>query len=214
MNDDYRLTEYDVPNINLKEKKKAVELLVKTDHPRARDMHAYISQRGKSYRKEFIKAYQGKCAYCGVSTFVISSELFEVDHFRYEKGFPTKADAGFMDNLVLACHSCNHAKRDFVFSHDNENLLHPDNTEIKSVFCRDDDYYIQIQDEYAHNTEIEDFYTKLDLGGEIHRLDYLLMSMHALCDKIGTEHKATPGLEKALNLLRTKRNIGISRRND
>ena len=40
MNDDYRLTEYDSPNINLKEQKKAVELLVKTEHPRAMDMHA------------------------------------------------------------------------------------------------------------------------------------------------------------------------------
>lgn len=214
MNEDYRLTEYDVPNINLKEKKKAVESLVKTDHPKARDMHAYISQRNKPYRKKFIEAYQGKCAYCGVSTFVISSELFEVDHFRYEKGFPTKADAGFIDNLVLACHLCNHAKGDFAFSHGNEDLLHPDNTKIKSVFCRNDDYYIQIQDEYAHNTEIEDFYIKLDLGGEIHRLDYLLMSMYALCKKIGTGHKATPNLEKALNLLRTKRNIGVTRLDD
>lgn len=210
MNEDYRLTEYDLPNTNLKEQKKAVELLVKADYPKARDMHAYISQRSKPYRKEFIKAYRGRCAYCGVSTFVISSELFEVDHFKYEKGFATKADAGFMDNLVLACQSCNHAKRDFIFSNNNENLLHPDKTEIKSVFCRNDDYYIQIQDEYAYNTEIEDFYAKLDLGGEIHRLDYLLMSMHALCERIGADHKATTGLEKALNLLRTKRNIGVT----
>lgn len=214
MNEDYRRTEYDLPNVKLKEKKLAVETLVKNDHPRAKDMHAYISRRKDPYRKEFIKAYEGRCAYCGVSTIVISSDLFEIDHFKYEKSFLRKADAGFIDNLVLACHSCNQAKRDFEITEKTQTILHPDNNAITNVFVRDDAYYIRIQDPFSQQPEVNDFYSRLGLGGEIHRLDFLLMSMNGLREKIGSDHKAAPKLDRAINLLHTRRNIGVHRNNE
>ena len=212
MTEDYRRTEYDLPNNGLKEKKQAVENLIKKDHPRAKDMHAYISNRKDPYRPEFIKAYEGRCAYCGVSHKVISTDLFEIDHFKYAKGFSQKKDAGYIDNLVLACHSCNHAKRDLPISESTETILHPDNTEITAVFQRDDSYYIRIQNEYIQNQEINHFYKQLDLGGEIHRLDYLLMSINGLREKIGSDHRAAPNLDRAMNLLLARRNIGVQNR--
>ena len=51
----------------IKERKKAVEDMIKTDHSRARDMHNYLSPNDGKYKGEFIKAYNGKCSYCGVS---------------------------------------------------------------------------------------------------------------------------------------------------
>lgn len=209
MNEDYRLTQYDLPNNKLKEKKQAVEDMIKKIHPRAKDMHAYISKRKKPYRQEFLKAYEGRCAYCGVSYKVISAELFEIDHFKYEKGFHQKADAGYMDNLVLACHSCNHAKREFAITENVEAVLHPDNNQITAVFWRDNSYYIRIQDEYSQHKDIRDFYGRLDLGGQIHRLDYLLMNIDGLRKKIGSDHKAAYSLDRALNLLLARRNIGV-----
>lgn len=213
MSEDYRLTEYDLLNAKLNENKQAVENLVKLDHPRARDMHAYISDRRKHYRNAFIRAYNGRCAYCGVSSVVISTELFEIDHFKFAKGFVHKADAGYIANLVLACHSCNHAKSDLDISGEMETILHPDNKQITNIFLRDDAYYIRIRDGYVNVPEIREFYARLDLGGEIHRLDYLVMSMNGLREKIGSTHKAVSILDRALNLLRNRRNIGVSRNN-
>lgn len=58
--------------------------------------------------------------------------------------------------------------------------LNPDGEKIKNVFIRDEQYYIRINDKFKHNTTIEEFYRKLHLGSELHRLDYLIMNIIGL----------------------------------
>lgn len=44
-----------------------LEKLAEIEHPNAKDMHRYISDNSQKFKLEFIKAYNGKCAYCGAS---------------------------------------------------------------------------------------------------------------------------------------------------
>ena len=64
---DYRRTKYCPELIDVSQKKKEVEKLVEIEHPNAKDMHRYISDNSQKFKLEFIKAYNGKCAYCGAS---------------------------------------------------------------------------------------------------------------------------------------------------
>ena len=41
-----------------------LEKLVEIEHPNAKDMHRYISDNSQKFKLEFIKAYNGKFAYC------------------------------------------------------------------------------------------------------------------------------------------------------
>lgn len=101
---DYRKTKYCPELIDVSHKKKEVEKLVEIEHPNAKDMHRYISDNSQKFKLEFIKAYNGKCAYCGASIDLIKKTEFEIDHFLYEKApiFATKKDAGYMGNLILS----------------------------------------------------------------------------------------------------------------
>ena len=112
---DYRRTKYCPELVDIKEKKKKIEALIKKEHPHAQDMHTYISDNSEKYKLKFVQAYNGKCAYCGVSIDLIKKNEFEIDHFLYEKfpKFKTKKEAGYIENLILACHDCNHNKSDF-----------------------------------------------------------------------------------------------------
>ena len=78
---DYRRTKYCPELIDVPQKKKEVEALVKAEHPYAKDMHSYISDNSQKFKLEFIKAYNGKCAYCGASIDLIKKTEFEIDHF-------------------------------------------------------------------------------------------------------------------------------------
>mgnify|MGYP000060833833 CR=1 FL=1 len=40
-----------------------------------------ISDNSQKFKLEFIKAYNGKCAYCGASIDLIKRTEFEIDHF-------------------------------------------------------------------------------------------------------------------------------------
>lgn len=55
-------------------------------------MHRYISDNSQKFKLEFIKAYNGKFAYCRASIDLIKKTEFEIDHFLYEKApiFATK----------------------------------------------------------------------------------------------------------------------------
>lgn len=105
---DYRKTKYCPELIDINERKRKVENLVKVDHPNAQDMHTYISDNSEKYKLKFLEIYNGKCAYCGVSVDLIKKNEFEIDHFLYEKApkFVTKKEAGYIENLILACHDC------------------------------------------------------------------------------------------------------------
>lgn len=78
---DYRRTKYCPELIDVSQKKKEVEKLVEIEHPNAKDMHRYISDNSQKFKLEFIKAYNGKCAYCGASIDLIKKTEFEIDHF-------------------------------------------------------------------------------------------------------------------------------------
>ena len=65
--DDYRRTKYCPELDNVRKKKEHIKNKIKEEHPRAQDMHTYISNNSGSLKKEFMKIYNDKCAYCGVS---------------------------------------------------------------------------------------------------------------------------------------------------
>lgn len=204
---DYRATKYCHPIVKLKEKKQSVADNIKKDYPRVKDMHAYIRSNNKAYKQEFMKAYNFKCSYCGASIELIPKEMFEIDHFIYEKSFSTKAAAGYIENLVLSCHSCNHRKSGFEFPEAERDMLHPDNGEIMQIFERNDQYYIVIADESSCNETINRFYKLLGLDGEIRRLDFLLMNMIGLQRKVKDNDEIYSALGKAIDILRIKRNM-------
>lgn len=206
---DYRRTKYCPELIDVPQKKKEVEKLVEKKHPNARDMHSYISNNSQKFKLEFIKAYNGKCAYCGASTDLIKKTEFEIDHFLYKKApiFDTKKDAGDIKNLILSCHYCNHNKNSFWIEKEDIDNLNPDGEKIKNVFIRDDQYYIRINNEFKKNATIERFYNKLCLGSELHRLDYLIMNTIGLQRSCENDSDLYVGLGKILDVIRQKRNI-------
>lgn len=209
MTADYRNTEYCPQLGNVEERKKIIEAMIKADHPRARDMHAYISENKKQYKSAFIRAYNEKCSYCGVSLDVIPKDSFEIDHFICKKDprFKSKADAGYIDNLVLACHKCNHAKAALLIPDESHKYLHPDKPGILDTFVRDDDFYIRITQKMVSDAATNRFYNKLELGAEVHRLDFLLTSMRGLQTKLSETSKAHKAISEAIMLLQRKRNL-------
>ncbi len=206
---DYRRTKYCPELVDIKEKKKNVETLVKGEHPHAQDMHTYISDNSEKYKLEFLQAYNGKCAYCGASVDLIKKNEFEIDHFLYEKApkFVSKKDAGYIENLILACHDCNRNKSSFWIEDDCYDELYPDGEEIKNTFIRDEQYYICINDVYKENLPIKDFYDKVRLGSELHRLDYLLMNIIGLQRQCQENEELYAGLGKIMDAIKAKRNI-------
>lgn len=209
MVDDYRNTKYCPSLVNLQKKKNDVVTLVKKEHRNAVDMHTYISNNGKQFKIAFIQAYNGKCSYCGVSLDLIPKSLFQIDHFVFQKAPEfngSKAAAGKIENLVLSCNICNHNKSSFSIPKIEREKLHPDK-EICNTFYRDENYYIQVAKELDSNVTVKEFYNELKLGSEIHRLDYLLMSMIGLQIKLTDEHPAYTTLGQAIEQLKKKRNI-------
>ena len=79
--------------------------------------------------------------------------MFEIDHFIYEKSpkFKTKKEAGYIENLVLACQDCNRNKSSFVVDDESFAKLYPDGDQIISSFVRDDMYYIRISDAVSND---------------------------------------------------------------
>ena len=140
---------------------------------------------------------------------MIKKSEFEIDHFLYEKAsiFDTKKDAGHMDNLILSCHDCNHNKSSFWIDIEWIDMLCPDGKKIKEVFIRDELYYIRINDMYNEETIIHEFYDKLQLGSELHRLDYLLMNIIGLKRLCEENKELYSGLGKIFDIIKQKRNI-------
>lgn len=172
-------------------------------------MHTYISDNSEKYKLKFLEVYNGKCAYCGVSVDLMKKNDFEIDHFLYEKAsiFSTKKDAGYIENLILSCHECNHNKSSFWIEPENYEKLYPDGEKIKEVFFRDDQYYICINNKYKENECIKNFYSKLRLDSELHRLDYLLMNIIGLQRFCEDNNELYSGLGKIMDIIRRKRNV-------
>lgn len=207
MQNDYRATKYCPPINELLQKKQRVADNIRVDHPRARDMHSYIKVNDFDYKKQFMEAYNYKCAYCGASVDIIPKAMFEIDHFINEKSFASKADAGFIENLVLSCHTCNHQKSSHWIKEDDRLNLNPDMEQIKQTFARDESFYIVVSEDCLEDQSIKEFHEKLKLDGEIHRLDYLLMNMIGLQRTLNAKPEAYSKIGQAIDLLRVKRNV-------
>ena len=54
---DYRITKYCPELDNVRKKKEHIKNKTKEEHPRAQDMHTYISNNSGSLKKEFMKIY-------------------------------------------------------------------------------------------------------------------------------------------------------------
>ena len=212
---DYRTTRYCPSYINLAQEKNNVCNEIRRDHPRAIDMHRYIRRNDERYKTLFMSAYNSKCAYCGVSLDIISRETFEVDHFIYESSFPTKAEAGYIENLVLSCYNCNRKKKSFLISEKLRRMLHPDSDSIKSIFIRNEDYYIEpfmrprVHYVGLKKTEIFNFFTQLNLGGELRRIDYLLMNMIGLRKTMQDKPEIYKMLGEAIDKMKEGRNTNL-----
>ena len=201
MSNDYRNTKYCPELENLAEKKNKVVKMVKEQHPLAIDMHSYISKNDKPFKRKFMEAYNYKCAYCGVSISIIPKEMFEIDHYIYEKSAVfggKKANAGYIENLLLSCHYCNHKKSSYEFLVEDRQYLYPDAYEIKDTFERDDMYYIQMTETFNENETVKNFYEQIKLGSEIHRIDFLLMNMIGLLNKLDNTSEVYRDLGKVI----------------
>lgn len=207
---DYRNTKYCQELNNLVEKKNSVKDAVIKEHGKAEDIHAYISKNDKPFKRMFVEAYNGKCAYCGVSIDIISLRGFEIDHLipktanRFADG---QTKAGHIENLILACHDCNRSKSDFQCPDADLPKINPDFPDIANSFVRDDDYYIRINTSIEHNDTVDSFYRKLDLGNQLHRIDFLFMNMIGLSRKLTNMHPAYAKLMETIVLLQEKRNL-------
>lgn len=185
---DYRNTSFVYYDFSLGSKKSDFIKKFKIQYPRVRNVHSTIKKRENIYNIEFRKIYHEKCAYCGISTQVIDSSRFEVDHvipasiLKQNLGYTYEQING-IDNLVNSCQMCNRGKTNFFCDESNYMLLHPDNNHLPKIFERKEDYSIEISTEYANNAIIKEFYIKLKLNNQLRRLDYLLMEMKDFCDK-------------------------------
>lgn len=213
MDEDYRNTKYCPKICNLKSQKENVRKSVLDKHPRAKDMHIYVSQNDELFKEQFAKAYNWKCAYCGVSVKIISRKMFEIDHFipKQSKVFGhNKTKAGYIENLVLSCYECNRSKGSHEWVDKDLHKINPDGIDILKSFVRDNEYYIKISDEMKNDATVNSFYNQLCLGNQLHRIDYLLMNMLGLAEKISsTNNSIYKMLLEAINILREKRNLMV-----
>lgn len=215
MNKDYRRTTYDGNTPDFLSKKKQLKQHIQENQPNVTDMHRLLCNNDNVYKTKFMQAYDNRCAYCGVSLTIIEKSQFEIDHFipKVASQFSSKVAAGYMENLVLSCSSCNRYKSNYVVPNNYLNRLHPDNIDITKTFYRDSDFYIKIHPSQANDSNIRNFYSKLQFGKEVHRLDYLLMNLIGLQDTC-RHHKnesLTCALAYAICLLQRKRNLGIQK---
>lgn len=182
---DYRNSKYCSKLSDLKQKKQKLVKAIKKAHPRQVDMHSVVSKNGSQEKKEFAKIYNYKCAYCGASIDILGHiSDFEIDHFKYEKSFDSKAKAGSIDNLVLACRTCNRNKSSFNIDDSARDDLHPDEQNIIKNFLRNDSFYIMLSQNAKSKRNVRDFYKTLDLENETRRIDFLLINIIGLIKRL------------------------------
>lgn len=204
---DYRNTPYNKIGTDLaKKKRKIKKSLMKKGH-RLTNYHSHFCNRHSKPNSEFRNIYNNKCAYCGLSINIISSSLFEIDHFICKKDRKTfKSNINDLNNIVLACYDCNHKKGGKYFNESDKKLFNVDNGSISNLYYRDQYYNILIRDSYKGNLTVQKFYKDMDFGNQLRRLDYLLDSMFDFYNKYKHELKNT-GFHDCLLSLLEKRNL-------
>ena len=209
MPEDYRKTTYESEFGDISAKKVDLVAEIMQEHPGQRDMHNLVYKNDTKWKRKFMQVYNGKCAYCGVSLDIAPQRYFEVDHFIYKEHprfHNSKAEAGYMDNLVLACNMCNRSKSDIDLPDDTHVYLHPDKPGITDTFIRDEYFYIKLSENKENDAKANELYQSLKLDAEVHRLDYLLMSMKGLRRTISETSRIHAPLGNAIDLLQRKRN--------
>lgn len=177
---------------------------IRAEHPKAENFYNLLGQ--SEYRTNFMGVYHCKCAYCGVSIELIPASSFEIDHIipkssqYFQKNIEENANC--LENLALACRTCNRNKSDFELNTKNTPCLHPDKNEISSIFVRDEKYYIRISENYRKDELVKDFYKQVGLGSQVHRLDYILMNLFDLRN----EYPEIPEIDQAITILMLRRN--------
>ncbi|WP_315523855.1 HNH endonuclease [Fusobacterium massiliense] len=210
--DDYRRSKYCVPFKNITFNKNEFLKKLKLEFPRLKNVYLKIRENDNNYKIEFMKVYNCRCSYCGVSLDILNIRMFEIDHYIYRKAnkFKNNNNANKIENLVLACQFCNRKKSDFLIPDSEYSLLYPDNEEIKKIFYRDEEYYIKIKNEYLQNEIIKKFYKQLEMAAEVRRLDFLLISLlnfkKKYRDKLENLHILNE-LSDIIEKLKKKRNI-------
>ena len=207
MADDFRNTNYCPAFSDLIGKKEKIRQAVLSEHPQARDMHKYISSNKFGFKQLFIEAYNGKCPYCGVSLNIIGWKQFEIDHFipKTSSRYSTHAQAGTIENLVLACYDCNRSKSNLEIPDEDRYKVNPDGPDICKSFVRDEEYYIRVSEDFKSDKSVNLFYKQMGFDRQIHRLDYLLMNMRGLRDQFTDNQIVYTQLNKAIELLQQKR---------
>lgn len=190
MTNDYRYTPYCDKQGDVREKKKDVENRVKAEHPKSTNMYKYISDNKKPFKNNFANAYNDRCSYCGLTRNLLSLESFEIDHWvckkhRQFQGVACKNNnVNSIDNLCLSCPDCNRKKSDFDVKRLPFNLDGEGDKAIENYFERDNSFKICIKKEHLSNQELEEFYNEMDFGNLVHRIDYLLVSIDGLKQRL------------------------------
>lgn len=210
--DDYRRSKYCVSFKNITSNKNKLLKKLKSAFPKLEDVYSKIHENDKEYKMEFMKIYNYRCSYCGVSLDILNKRMFEIDHYISKKAnkFKNNNNANEIENLVLACQFCNRKKSDFLVSDSEYSLLYPDTEKIKKIFYRDEQYYIKITNEYSQNETIKKFYEQLEMVGEVRRLDFLLISLLNFKKKYRNKLENLHILNKLSDIiekLKNKRNI-------
>lgn len=214
-NNDYRNTDKCPVLKDVNSKKLCLENRIKTEHERVKIVYNFVKDKNNYYFREFARIYNEKCAYCGVRAGITDIDMFEVDHFICESSFERttdgKAMAGEISNLVFSCYSCNRGKSNLYITPEYIEVLNPNTNSISKVFCRDENYYINIRTEYSEDKFIKDFYKKLRFGNEFRRLDYLLLELQALITESRSNNSAlAEKLQQCFGILLTRRNRTLS----
>lgn len=203
---DYRNTIYNQYNNDILKQKEELNQKIKIKHPRLKIIYNKVKDRNSEFNQKFQEIYNCKCVYCGVNQDIMSSGLFEVDHFICKSSFEGNlVEAGVLSNLVLSCKKCNRAKGELRWEEKYSSVFEVDSRKIANVFYRASDYSIKIQPQYHSDDTVKKFYKKLKLEEEVRRLDYLLMTMNDFCDKYESDDRVK-GLLKPMRLLQKARN--------
>lgn len=193
VNRDYRNTDMCPSFFEVDIKKKELERRIREKHKKVKIIYYRVNVKKDEYFRNFAEIYNYKCAYCGAVLKFTDIRLFEIDHFICESAFQDNTDgrseAGKIENLVFSCYSCNRGKGNLHIKDGYLTQLNPDDNSIANIFDRDEAYYIEINDAYSKDVFIQLFYDKLLLGSEARRLDYLLLEMENLKNRLKNSNK-------------------------
>ena len=203
---DYRCTAFCPPFQDIVNKKKALGNEISKNHRQSRNHYGFVRKRGTEEHRSFLKIFNEKCGYCGCSLDIVPASLFEIDHIepasRAENGERHLND---IENLVLACRTCNGGKLAF-WTHELGSTWRPDDGGICQVFERDELYNIKVAPNYADNENAKELFERLKLNEQIRRLDYLLMSMLGYMRTLSANDPKKATLQDVYIQLLNKRN--------